>query len=401
MEEDDQTLESTKTSSSSLTSYDFWENNRIKIWIIGFVLRLLFTPFTLYDADYRQHRIPVATALLDGEGLYSEIIYNQMPIYPYISAAMLYLVGTSNSRLTQMAIKFPQVLADACIPYVIYKISLSISFQQQNSEHIKRSGVIASVVYALNPMSPYELSNATFHFIASLFLLLAVYCLLENKPILVGSLISLGFLVSQYPLFVWGIVLIHWRNDIGKIVRSGLAFLFITIAILSATLLPYNTKLEQMVENLNKHEIYQARVLNAVQVIVEVIELVVDVPYDVWSKIWLLVFGVFMLLPLYLYLRNPFPSQLVEVITMQVTLLSIFFISNHSKHIVWLIPWILLWSFTKRDTRIYTPFFIFLGYFLRRIRLFLPGNFLYGSIVFGITGIWILTLIIKDLKDSN
>ncbi|MHA2252845.1 MAG: glycosyltransferase 87 family protein [Candidatus Kariarchaeaceae archaeon] len=364
-------------------------------------MRIVFTPFTFYDADYKQYRIPVATGLLDGKGLYSEIAYNQMPVYPYISAFMLFLVGTSNSTLTRMAIKFPQVLADACIPFVLYKISLEISSQQQNNENIKRSGVLASVVYALNPMGLYELSNATFHFIASLFLLLAVYCLLKNKPILVGFLISLGFLVSQYPLFVWGIVFIYWRNDVGKIIRSGFSFLFITIAILGATLIPYNTSIQQMVENLNSHNSYQARVLNATQVIVKVIELGIELPNNVWSTIWLIVFTLCMLLPLYLYFRNPLPTHIIAVITMQVTLLSIFFISNHSKHTIWLLPWILLWSFTKRDIRIYIPLLIFLGYFLRRLRTFLPGEFLFGSIVLGFSGIWILAKIIRELKNSN
>ncbi|MHA2090348.1 MAG: hypothetical protein ACW98K_05770 [Candidatus Kariarchaeaceae archaeon] len=63
MEKNDPVLESNFKRLSSLRSFDFWENNRIKIWILGFILRILFTPFTLYDADYKQHRIPVVTGL--------------------------------------------------------------------------------------------------------------------------------------------------------------------------------------------------------------------------------------------------------------------------------------------------------------------------------------------------
>ncbi|MHA2028177.1 MAG: hypothetical protein ACW99Q_02205, partial [Candidatus Kariarchaeaceae archaeon] len=55
----------------------------------------------------------------------------------------------------------------------------------------------------------------------------------------------------------------------------------------------------------------------------------------------------------------------------------------------------------KRDTRTYIPIFILLGYLLRRLRTFLPGEFLVGSIVLGFTGVWIIVKIIGELRNSN
>lgn len=156
-----------------------------------------------------------------------------------------------------------------------------------------------------------------------------------------------------------------------------------------------------MYTDLRGHEIYEKGFQNAVRDFISLIDKYVELPFSIWSKIWFMIFGAFMITPLLLYLKKPIESKLIGVITMQITLLSIFFISNHSKHILWLIPWLLFWSFYRKGSTIYSPIFVFYGYFLRRLRVILPGKFLFGDIVLGLTGIWIISLILIDLNKSS
>ena len=75
-------------------------------------------------SDYYLYRIPIATKLANGGGLYGDVFYNQMPIYPYLTALMVLLTGTDNETLLRVAIKFPQIVGDSIIPIFIYKICL-------------------------------------------------------------------------------------------------------------------------------------------------------------------------------------------------------------------------------------------------------------------------------------
>ena len=375
---------------SGLISLEFWENHRYHIWIIGFVLRILVTPFDPLEIDYPNYRIPIALGLANGKGLYNEIHYNQMPLYPYLSAIMILMVGTENDLIMAMAIKFPQALADAIIPYFLYEISRDINY--------KKAGLISSLIYSVNPISLFEISNATFHPIASLFSIVSIYLLIREKSFLVGVTISLGFLVSQYPLIIFGVVIVLWKNEPDKIVNSILGFITITTIILGFVLIPFDTSLRQMFDDLSKHPVYtETGYQNTSRDLYTLFNHFLDIPFSIYFQIWSVIFGILLLFPLILLYRNPRQERIIDVLTMQMTLLSIFFISNHTKHTLWLFPWVLIWGFRKDGKNIILPFLIFLGYFLRRMQGALPGKYLIGDSVLGITGALIMYIIINDL----
>jgi hypothetical protein len=358
---------------------------------MGFILRIIVTPFDPLPFDYEKYRLPIAMGLSQGKGLYNGIHYNQMPIYPYLTGIMILLVGTESEILTPLAIKLPQVIADSFVPYFLYRIGYQLNQRKQ--------GVVSSIIYALNPYSIFEIANATFHHIASLLALMALYYLLQQRTYLVGVLISLGFLVSQYPLIIMGLMIVYWRTNLLAMVKTSIGFILTTTLILGLVLIPFGTSLKQMSRDLSSHPVYTSEgYQNTIRDIITFVDFFYELSYDLWFQVWIIGFVTFMITPLVLYLRRPIEMKLIDVIVIQVTLLSIFFISNHTKHTLWLIPWVIYWSIGEKGWARITPFLIFFGYFLRRMQGMLPEKYLAGDIVLGLTGIWIIQRAIQKIN---
>jgi hypothetical protein len=351
----------------------------------------LVTPFDPLGWDYENYRVPVANGLVSGKGLYSEIDYNQMPVYPYLSAFMLLLVGTQHASLMAIAIKFPQVVADSLIPVMLYQLGKALNQ--------KKAGWYSSLIYTFNPYSIYEIANASFHSIAALLTLITIYCLLQQRPYLVGISIALGFLVSQYPLVLFGVVVAHWRYKLRDTFIAATSFVICTFSVLAMVLLPYGTSISEMYTDLRAHPIYSPEgYQNTSRDVISGLTFITSWQFSLWSRIWLILFAVFLVIPLFLFMKNPRLDGIVDVVTIQLALLSIFFISNHTKHTLWLLPWVLFWAFMHGGTIRSVPFVILIGYFLRRMQGVLPRKYLIGDIVLGIGGIWIIFSIIATLK---
>ncbi|MHA2172260.1 MAG: hypothetical protein ACXAB7_20495 [Candidatus Kariarchaeaceae archaeon] len=329
----------------------------------------MVTPFDPLGWDYENYRVPVANGLVSGKGLYSEIDYNQMPVYPYLSAFMLLLVGTQHASLMAIAIKFPQVVVDSLIPVMLYQLGKALNQ--------KKAGWNSSLIYTFNPYSIYEIANASFHSIAALLTLITIYCLLQQRPYLVG--------ISIYQL-----------RDIFIATTS---FVICTFSILAMVLLPYGTSLKEMYTDLRAHPIYGPEgYQNTTRDVISGLTFITNLQFSLWSRIWFILFVLFLVIPLFLFLKNPRLIGIVDVVTIQLALLSIFFISNHTKHTLWLLPWVFFWAFMHGGMVRSIPFVILIGYFLRRMQGVLPRKYLIGDIVLGIGGIWIIFSIITILN---
>ena len=367
---------------SKLFKLEFWDRNRYYVWIFGLILRLSVTPFGLNTHDYHDYRLPVAIGLAIGGGLYNDVHYNQMPIYPFITALMVVLVGTNNVIITGIAIKLPLAVADACVPIIIYKIGLRLNKSKE--------GLITSIFYAINPISILEIYWARWDGFASLIVFVAFYYMLQNRPYHFGVMISLGFLVKEFPLFLFGIAIVYWQKDWRKIIKSISTFITSTLFIFGLVMIPYGTTFNQVIDDLFSHPIYKISYISIFPSLSEIAELI-------WVSLWFIIFMTIVIIPLIIYYRYPDESIIIDVITLQVTFLSIFFIRIHSQFLLWLLPWLIFWGMIKGRNASLTPIFLIIGYFLLRFgieQLIIPFLLL-GAIILVIIGIWIIFLILS------
>lgn len=375
----------------------FWEDNRYYVWLLGFVLRVLITPFAFKGSgDYYIYRLPVAIGLSEGDGLYNDVHYNNMPIYPYITALAILIVGTENTTLTAVALKLPLAIADSFIPLLIYKIGIQI-------DHYKE-GLITSLVYAVNPISLLEVQWARWDGFASMIVLLAFYLMLQKRPILFGLTVSFGFMLKQYPLFIFGLAMVCWKDEITILIKAIITFTLSTILVLALVLLPFNTSLNQMINDLSGHPIYQGEH--------SAVKIAYNCPPDIDNQtfctilpelliiIWFIVFMSFQFLSLVLYNKNPSDSNLIESITLQLTLLSLFFINRHAQFTLWLLPWLIFWGIKNEGKNVLMPIFLILGYFGLRFGIDHSIEVIknLGKIILLILGLFLMVKTTSNLK---
>ena len=362
---------------SKFFKQEFWDRNRYYVWIFGLILRLIVTPFGLNTPDYQDYRLPVAIGLAKGGGLYNDVHYNQMPIYPFITALMVVLVGTNSEIITGIAIKLPLAVADACLPIIIYKIGLRLNKSKE--------GLITSIFYAINPISILEVYWARWDGFASLIVFIAFYYMLQNRPYHFGVMISLGFLLKEFPLFLFGIAIVYWQKDWRKIIKSISTFITSTLFIFGLVMIPYGTTLNQVIDDLLGHPIYSAMsFISITPSFSEIDELIL-------VSLWFIIFMTIEIIPLIIYYRYPDESIIIDVITLQVTFLSIFFIYTHCWWLLWLLPWLIFWGMIKGRNASLSPIFLIIGYFLFRFGsdLSIVPLQLLGTIILVTLGIWI------------
>lgn len=362
---------------SKFFKLEFWNRNRYFVWIFGLILRLIVTPFGLNTYDYRKFVLPVTIGLAKGGGLYNNVHYDQMPIYPFIAALMVMLVGTNNEIITGIAIKLPLAVADACVSIIIYKIGLRLNKSKE--------GLITSIFYAINPISILEVYWAHWDGFASLIVFIAFYYMLQNRPYHFGVMISLGFLLKEFPLFLFGIAIVYWQKDWRKIIKSISTFITSTSFIFGLVMIPYGTTLNQVIDDLFGHPIYSPmRFIGTHQYLLILVSL------------WFIIFMTIEIIPLIIYYRYPDESIIIDVMTLQMTFLSIFFISIHSQFLLWLLPWLIFWGMIKGRNASLLPIFLIIGYFLLRfgIDLLIIQLELLGVIILVMIGIWITNQIL-------
>ncbi|MCH8907521.1 MAG: hypothetical protein IH840_10565 [Candidatus Heimdallarchaeota archaeon] len=369
-------------------SIEFWDNHKLKIWGLGFLLRLLLIPFGLETTDYNRFRVPLARGLAEGGGLYNEVEYDQIPIYPYITAMMVLFLGTESQILTAIAIKLPIAIADGFVLIVLYKIGIRLDLRDE--------GLLSSLVYAVNPLTLRNGAKARWDGLMILTLLIAFYFMLQNHPYRFGFTVSTGCLIKVILIYLFGIALAYWKNDWLKLLKATLTFLLTTTALIAIVLIPFKTSLNQMYEGLASHLAYSIDETHAVVPdFIEYRNLFFNVKPILWVGVWAIVFFSLQVASLLAYYFNPEEKILIEIMTFQMTLLSLFFINMHDQFLVWLFPSLLLWSITKSGKTLYFPILITIGYFAYVLPTTIGERI--GVIILGFTGVWIIYQLLKEL----
>lgn len=352
---------------AQLKSVKFWRLHYRQAWIIGLILRIISSTYNIYSYDFNTFRLPIAQGIVAGNDIYNDLGYNQMPIYPYLTALILLVVGTKYNLLTAVALTFPIAVADYVICLLLYRIG-----KMKDKEEI---GLLTSVIYALNPISMHVISQSNWDSFASMFVVLSYYYYLKNKPYLLGTIIGLGFLTKQFPLFFFGFLLINWSDRILDFTKSVLSFTLTTIAVLGATLLPYRTTLMDMVSSLGSHPIIQSESPSPISRIYDLFNLISAINYENFQYIWASLFLGIYLCSLYIGYIHGTSDLEIELLTIHLTLIAFFFISMHSQFILWVLPW-LIWSTLSTKMHNSTPFIVMIGYLFRKSELTIIGDIL-------------------------
>jgi hypothetical protein len=240
-----------------------------------------------------------------------------------------------------------------------------------------------------------------------MFVILSYYYYLKNKPYTLGIFIGLGFMAKQFPLFFFGFLLIRWSDRLLDFAKSVISCILTSVVILAAVLLPYDTTLMDMVSSLGSHPIIQSESPSPISRIYDLLHLISGLSYENFRYIWAVLFLGVYLFSLYIWYKNQNDEMEIEILTVHLTLIALFFISMHSQFILWMLPW-LIWSTLSTKMHYSIPILVIAGYVFRKTTLTILGDILLLTTGIYIIGYLLLYItsrkIIGDLhiqKNSN
>jgi uncharacterized membrane protein len=346
------------------------------IWILGFVFRFIASLTHQEYIDYAEFRLPIAKALAEGELLYRDYPYNHMPIYPYISGFM-YLISPKEPVILSMFIRLPMTIADSLVPFAIYLLMKSM-----NQAKI---GQWASIIYAINPISIYEIGLSHWDGMATLFALLGLTAILKNKMEMAGIFAGIGFLVKQFPLAILLVGVLHTK-DLKKSFRMIICSFFVVILILGPFLIICPT---DFINGIFSHKVYLGT--EGEGIIVGTVASIFQYMGEPWGRIlWGILFGAALLIPMVkVKQENILPFTGILFI-----LLSVFVYVTHRQMLLWSLPFVFI-LLVQNWKRTWVPVILLgIGYWIRLIK---PAWY-FGIIVL-IAGIWLYYLFYQDLNE--
>ena len=346
------------------------------IWILGFIFRFIASLTHQEYIDYAEFRLPIAKALAGGDLLYRDYPYNHMPIYPYISGFM-YTISPKEPVILSMFIRLPMTIADSLVPFAIYLLLKSM-----NQERI---GQWASMIYAINPISIYEIALSHWDGMAVLFALLGLTAIIKNKMEVAGVFAAIGFMVKQFPLAIILVGILHTKN-LKRSLRMIISSVFVILLILGPFLIICPT---DFINGIFSHKVYLGT--EGEGIIVGSVASIFQYLPEPWGRVlWGILFGLALLIPM-LKVRQ---ENILQFTGLLFVLLSIFVYVTHRQMIVWCLPFLFILLVQKWDRAWIPVLLLGIGYWIRLIK----PPFYFGIIVL-IAGIWLYYLFYQDLNE--
>jgi len=194
-----------------------------------FLLVLIFFIFKLSNFGIRLSDTNIyfytGYKLLQGNVLYRDIFFTNLPLFPYISSLYYLLVG-GNLKLFFL-IPTIEVSAVALLIYLIaYKKYSDVPL-----------ALTSSIIYLFSFIILSTSDHQTGVFIGSLFSIISYYCYLNKRYFLTGIFVALAILTKAYylPILLAYIVLFIWEKKLKKSVNFFLGGLLIAALILLPT----------------------------------------------------------------------------------------------------------------------------------------------------------------------
>ncbi len=353
----------------------FGENLPKKIfwfWGTGLLLRLIAIGFAGSAPDFVGYRLPIAECLNSGSWLYCECAYNHTPFYPYLSAAMYWLAGTSNF-LQVFLINLPLALGDAIVPLLIF-----ILFKKWKDVDF---ALKASVIYALNPISIIEVGISHWDGFTVMFLLLGSISIYNDQTAKAGAWTGMGFLLKQFPLLLLPVILLKTRR-----LKTTFIAGMVTLIVIMLFFLPFIIRCpETFVQNLLNHPLWKGAASEGVGIgTIKNVFNHLQVPYA--KFIWGFIFLFLMALPSFKVNKH----NHVYYTGILTVVLAFFTFVTHRQLLLWCMPFIILITLERKA---YLPFILlFIGYAIRIIK----PDWYFGFIHLGV-GVWYYIVLLKEL----
>jgi 4-amino-4-deoxy-L-arabinose transferase-like glycosyltransferase len=282
--------------------------------------------------------------------LYCDCRCDHTPLYPYL-AALMFRLSPDGGWLRAMFLTFPAALGDAAIALALFALVRRFGDE--------KLGFAAAVLYALNPISIYEIRLAHWDGLTTFVLLASVYALGSARLKTSGVLVGIGALLKQFPLALLPLAALKERNLRKAVTTSALAGV-----VLAAGFLPFLLACPaKLVQNLTSHPLWQGSAPSGVGVgtVQQVFEkLGVPQPRVVWLVGFLALLG-------FAALRSK-RLTLFELTGVVLVVLAYFTYATHRQLVVWALPFMIVFSLERKT---YIPLALaFAGY---AIRLFKPA----------------------------
>ncbi len=340
-----------------------WPKNFKIIFWAGFLLRIAATFFSSTAPDYVGYRLPIAECISSGQWLYCDCSYNHTPFYPYLSALMNLLSG-GIPLLQSVLITLPLAIGDALVPIALYMFLLH--FRE------KEFALKAAAFYALNPLSIIEVGIAHWDGFTTLFMVLSLNLLHQNKTVKSGIAAGFGVLLKQFPL---AIGLISFARD--KSIKNASILGITIVGMVMIGFLPFLFRCpDTFLSNLLSHPLWRGVASVGVDIgTVKSLVLNLNIPYG--KTIWLTAFGMLLGIPFFkTNEKNYFYYAGLVLVT-----LAYFTFVTHRQLIVWAMPFLITFTLDRKS---WIPFgLVFVGYTIRIIK----PDWYFGLIHLGV-GVW-------------
>jgi len=345
-------------------------------WLGGLVARLIAINFAGVAPDYTGYRLPIAQCINEEVWLYCECTYNHTPFYPYLSAALFWLAGSSEF-LQVFFINLPLGIGDALVPVALYLLFVRIKDQNFAFK--------LSAIYALNPISLIEVAISHWDGFTLLFLILGLLAMDKKQNLKVGLWTGLGFLLKQFPLGLLPVFLFKTKK-LGASIIVGI----VTLLVIVGVFLPFIWHCpETFVENLLSHPLWQGA--SSEEVGIGTLKNVFDhlsVPYS--KIVWGVIFLALLVVP---SIKANNKNYIYYAGILMVTLAFFTFVT-HRQLLIWCMPFVVLITLERKA---YIPFvLLFVGYAIRIIK----PDWYFGFIHLGV-GVWYYWALFQKMLSIN
>lgn len=315
---------------------------------VGLFARIVAAASSSGAFDYSRHRLPTASCLDAGGLLYCDCACNHTPLYPYLSALM-FRVSPAVDWVRALLLTLPAAIGDASIALVLFLL-LRRSGKQE-------LGFAAAALYALNPVSIYEIRLAHWDGLTALSVLLGLLALSEGRSTIAGTVVGLGALLKQFPLVLLPLAVLKERR-----LRKILPTCALAGAVVAVGFLPFLLACpDEVLASLSSHPLWNGEAPRGVGVgtVSQVLgELGVPHPELVWFL------GFFTLLGFAVLRANR--ASLFELTGIVMVVLAYFTYATHRQLVVWALPFMIVFSVERKAP--WPLVLVLVGYAIRLVK---------------------------------
>lgn len=239
-----------------------------KIIAIGVIIRLAIMPFTSDFNDF-SYWIETVYGIQGGQTIYGTYAFWYPPVWGYILSALSLIIGpigiapletfflkvgmdhivlgngTIANPLVVFLIKTPLLISDVLVGYVIYNFVKKREYGEEKARTCLSMWMFCPLVIFVSSI------QGQFETICILFMILAVFFVMDDKYFLAGVMLSISILTKFYPVLIIPALVAYIISKNREVLTDGLkklftataGFLLTSVALLAPVLLAGDTRI--------------------------------------------------------------------------------------------------------------------------------------------------------------